>query len=249
MRAGITVALLFVAAVPTRAQTTLRPFVPVGVVDDRPGESGREGFEIFRKFRFTVVTTPDLLAASGDSTRVLRLQTQGADGAGAPTPVSLAGIAVLQVSADTRGDMIRQRAWVEIGRGARGVLFDSWTKLRKNEAALDAASAFADVVTRNAALFVPLTRSPRAIRADAPPSELFATFLESSDAIVLIAANLTDTNRRFVLRFPAETPEAIWQNMESGASVNLVADTEGPTYTRAFPPYEVVVLAIRKHYR
>ncbi len=249
MRVGATAALLLVVATGGNAQTPLRPFVPIGVVDDRPGELARAGFEEFRKLRFTVVTTRDLLEKPGDGTRVMRLPPRGQDVGALPAPVSLPGIALIAVAADARGDVIRQRAWVELGRGSRGVLFDGWISLLKNADALDAAAAFADVVTRNAALFAPLTPSSRTVRVDAPPADAFATFLESADAIVLIAANRTDGDKRFTLTFSADTPEAIWQNMETGAAVNFVAGPDGPAYTRAFPPYEVVVLAIRKRYR
>jgi hypothetical protein len=44
-------------------------------------------------------------------------------------------------------------------------------------------------------------------------------------------------------------PEAIWQNMESGAAVNFVAGPEGPIYSRTFTPHDVVVLMIRKQYK
>jgi hypothetical protein len=37
-------------------------------------------------------------------------------------------------------------------------------------------------------------------------------------------------------------PEAIWQNMESGASVNFVQSANGPTYTHTLGPRDVLVL-------
>jgi hypothetical protein len=78
---------------------------------------------------------------------------------------------------------------------------------------------------------------------------VFARIVESAEAMVLVAANLTDSPRQITLAFSADVPEAIWQNMEAGGAVNFVAGPEGPIYTRAFPPRDVIVLMIRKQYR
>ena len=51
------------------------------------------------------------------------------------------------------------------------------------------------------------------------------------------------------MTFSRDTPEAIWQNMETGASVNFVAGPDGPTYTHSFAPRDVLVLMIRKSLR
>ena len=74
-------------------------------------------------------------------------------------------------------------------------------------------------------------------------------FLESADALLLIAINHADTPQRVTMTFTPDVPEAIWQNMETGASINFVAGASGPTYTYAFAPRDVVVLMIRRKYR
>ena len=138
-----------------------------------------------------------------------------------------------------------------IASGARGVVFDGAAALAGNPDALRAASAFADNVTRNATLFAPL--KPRAtagaVRVDGDATEIDARFLESPDALVLIAINRGATARRVTLAFTADIPEAIWQNMENGGAVNFVAGPEGPIYARNFGPHDVIVLMIRKQYK
>lgn len=217
------------------------PLVYVGVVDDRPGDAG---LTEIRKLRFTIVARQD--PAPGGR-RVYRIPPAGSTAQ--LRQVAIDGLDVLRVDDDTRGATLRRDAWIALGRGLRGVLFDGWTALGRNPEALDAAAAFADVVTRNAALFAPLRPSSRAVRVAAGTPDIFARFVESKDAIVLVAANLTGTEQRVTLTFGAETPEAIWQNMEHGGAVNFVAGPEGPLYTRVFPPHDVVVLMIRTQYR
>ena len=51
------------------------------------------------------------------------------------------------------------------------------------------------------------------------------------------------------LTFSEAMPEAIWQNMLTGAAVNFVAGPTGPVYTRTFPPRDVLVLMIRKRWK
>ena len=74
-------------------------------------------------------------------------------------------------------------------------------------------------------------------------------YLESSAATVLIAINHADTAQQITMTFPSDTPEAIWLNLETGASVNFVAGPEGPMYTHAFDPRDVLVLMIKKDLR
>jgi hypothetical protein len=253
MRGALAVALLLFAAplqlLDLFPQSRIpRPFVPVGVVDDRPGPFGRGGFEELRKLRFTVVTTRELLELPAGRRVIPLAPLSGGAADELPPPITIDGLGVLSVSAGPSWGVVRRDAWVEIGRGLRGVIFDGWTALRQHPGALEAAASFADVVTRNSALFAPLTASSRVVRA-VPSTELFARFVESAEAIVLVAANMMDVDRRVTLTFAPETPEAIWQNMESGAAVNFVAGPDGPTYTRTFPPHDVIVLMIRKQYR
>ena len=87
------------------------------------------------------------------------------------------------------------------------------------------------------------------IRIDGAAGRVEARFLESSDAIVLIAINHGDTTERVTFRFGADVPEAIWQNMETGASVNFVQGPEGPTYAHTFAARDVMVLVRGKRLR
>jgi hypothetical protein len=246
MRAVLT-ALLLSAAV-AGAQPAERGWVPIGVVDNRPrdGATARSADEIeIAKRGFNVVARRDPTAASG--MRVERLGT-AAPGA-TPVPVSAAGLEFLRVADGTTPERLRREAWVAIGRGLRGVIFDDWSALRANAPALRAASDFADLITRNVALFAPLGASSREVRIDAASPDVFARFIESREAMVLVAANLSGAEQRVKMTFAPDMPEAIWQNMESGGGVNFVAGPDGPTYTRTFPPDDVVVLMIRKQYK
>jgi len=212
-------------------------------MDDRPADGRRSPFEEFKKLRFNVVARRDDTVFPGYLVATIPTAT-------AP-PVLIPGgsLHVLRVEVTTPGDRVRRDAWVAIGRAFRGVLFDDWARLRQNPEALEAAATFADIVTRNANLFAPLSGSSRAVRVSAATPDIFARFVESNDAIVLVAANYTDAEQRVTLKFDADLPEAVWQNMETGGAVNFVAGPDGPTYTRTFPPHDVVVLTIRKQYK
>jgi hypothetical protein len=220
-----------------------QPFVAVGVMDDRPADGRRYQLEELKKLRFNVVARRDDAVVPG-----FRVET-------IPTPSAPAvlipggSLYVLPVEVTTPGARVRRDAWVAIGRAFRGVLFDDWARLQQNPEALEAAATFADIVTRNANLFAPLSGSSRTVRASAATPEIFARFVESSDAIVLVAANNTGSEQRVTLKFDPDLPEAVWQNMETGGAVNFVAGPDGPTYTRTFLPHDVVVLTIRKQYK
>ena len=54
------------------------------------------------------------------------------------------------------------------------------------------------------------------IRIQGAPGLVEARFLESSNAILLIAINHAETPQKVTLTFTPDTPEAIWQNMETG---------------------------------
>jgi len=74
-------------------------------------------------------------------------------------------------------------------------------------------------------------------------------YLESDAATVLIGINHSDSPQKVTLTFSPDTPEAIWLNLETGASVNFVAGPTGPTYTYAFKPRDVLVLMIKREFR
>jgi hypothetical protein len=234
------------------ASTAQQPpsFVPVGVVVAPPGRGsgGREDLRTFAKLRFNVAGWRD---ASGELRvdSLARMLSQGAAGAGAI--ISGADIEVVPVTDKTSADAVRSRAWLAIARGSRGVMFDGAAALMRNPEALQTAAEFADNVVRNAALFAPL--KPRAsagdVRVDARPSDIEARVLESPAALVIVMVNLTPLPQQVKMTFSPEIPEAIWQNMENGGAVNFVAGPDGPTYSRTFPPHDVVVLMIRKGYK
>ena len=80
------------------------------------------------------------------------------------------------------------------------------------------------------------------IRIDGAAGLVEARFLESSAAMLLIAINHADTPQKVTFAFGPDVPEAIWQNMESGAAVNFVQSPAGPTYAHAFAPRDAMVL-------
>ena len=87
------------------------------------------------------------------------------------------------------------------------------------------------------------------IRIDGAAGRVEARFLESSDAIVLIAINHGDNAERVTFRFGPDVPEAIWQNMETGAAVNFVQGPDGPSYAHTFGARDVMVLVRGKRLR
>jgi hypothetical protein len=76
-----------------------------------------------------------------------------------------------------------------------------------------------------------------------------ARFLESADAMLLVAINYGSSPRRVTFTFAPDVPEAIWQNMETGAAVNFVQGTDGPTYAHTFGGQDVIVLVRGKRLR
>ena len=87
------------------------------------------------------------------------------------------------------------------------------------------------------------------VRLSGGGGEVETRFLESSDAIVLIGINHSSDPQKVIMTFTPDTPEAIWLNLETGASVNFVAGPDGPTYAYAFKPRDVMVLMIKKEWR
>jgi len=139
--------------------------------------------------------------------------------------------------------VVRLDAWTALSRGARGFMF---------AARSEASAAFARVVTRNPALFAPLRLrrelTPE-VRVDGGSGTVDATFLESADVLMLIGLNHSANVVRVTMSFTPDTQEAIWQNMETGTSVNFVAGADGPSYTHTFAARDALVLMIRKSIR
>ena len=87
------------------------------------------------------------------------------------------------------------------------------------------------------------------VRIDGAAGSVEARFIESSDALVLVAFNHAETAQKVTMTFTPDTQEAVWQNIETGAAVNFVAGPAGPAYTHSFAPRDVLVLTIRKKLR
>jgi hypothetical protein len=220
------------------------PFMPVGVrIDSRTALASHE-LENLRSLRFNIVEFPNQSGSRSIATISQLL--------GEPQPhvVAVPQPAILPVPTNATGADVRLLAWQSVANGARAVIFSDWTALKDNAATRRAASDFADNLTRNAALYVPLLprTGPPLVRVERGRG-VTATFLESADALVLIATNPSGSEQRATFTFAPEIPEAIWQNMESGAAVNFVVSGEGPYYERTFPPKDVLVLMIRKKWK
>jgi beta-lactamase class A len=139
----------------------------------------------------------------------------------------------------------RLRMWTAIAQGQRSVTFDDGANGRS--AAARALGELAGVITRNQSLFGPLRPREGAAQAVVQGAGgVGVRILESTEAIVIVAFNSTAEVQKVTLRFPPDIPEAIWQNIEEGVSVNFVMDKDGPFHTHTFAPHDVLVLTIRK---
>jgi hypothetical protein len=229
-------------------------FVPVGVLYDTEANPQRRtgDLETIQRRRFNVVAEPaDAVAGTRRLARIERLL--GGDKASRITMPAFE-LGIVPIVASTASNSVRETAWTLLARGARGVVFEDWGRMLQNEPALAEASAFAEAITTNAALYAPLRRvestGPRALVIDGDDGRnIEAQWLESADALVLIAVNHGADVKAVTLTFTADIPEAIWQNMLTGGAVNFVAGPLGPTYQRTFPPHDVLVLMIRKRWR
>lgn len=228
-------------------------FVPVGVRYDADPDPGRRriDLETMRRLRFTVVDfgpvgegQPRLIAS------IDRLIARDA-GAGVTMPVRVIGR--VPVAAASLPGPIRDAAWTSFSTGAAAVIFDDWKTLRQNDGALAEAAAFAETLALNPALYTPLrpvdATGDRAFTIDGEDRSVEAHWLESSDALLLIAVNHAAAPREVTLTFSPAIPEAVWQNMLTGTSVNFVAGPTGPVYRRTFAAHDVLVLMIRKRWK
>ena len=73
--------------------------------------------------------------------------------------------------------------------------------------------------------------------------------LESAEALMIIGLNEAPAPRTVTIRFAADIPEAIWQNLETGTSVSFVMGKDGPFLEYTFGPRDALVLMIRKRRR
>ncbi len=228
-------------------------FVAVGVryaAGPNPGRRAIDHDSIGRA-RFNVAAAPgDVTQQTTALTRVERPVV------GAP-PASLvvrsSDLGIVPVTATTTAENVKESAWTLFARGSRGVIFDDWSVLQQNPAALAEASAFAETITRNMALYAPLRpvdqTGARAMLLSGGQDQVEARWLESPEALLLVAVNRGTDARQVTFTFPPEVPEAVWQNMLSGGSVNFVAGPTGPFYEHTLPAHDVLVLMIRKRWK
>ena len=248
--AAIAIAACAAAASPATAAQPSANGLPVGARYDPDPDPARRrtDLENMRRLRFTVVALGTF--GGGDTRDVVPIDRLLAGDTKAAFTMRAAELGVVPVGPRTAPEGVRESAWTLIASGARGVLFDDWKGLQQNERALAEAGAFAEGLTRNSALYEPLRKVPaagdRAFTIDRAQGSIEAHWLESDDALVLIAVNHAAQAQEVTIMFAPAIPEAIWQNMLSGSAVNFVAGPSGPFYQRRFAPHEVVVLMIRK---
>ena len=222
----------------------------------------RTDLENMRRMRFDVVALPMEGAAAAELKamghgvppfQVVRIDRLLADEANASLKVASSTIGVVAVSPQTTPGSVREGAWTKFAAGARGVIFDDWASLQQNADAFTEASAFSEAITRNMALYAPLRHveptGARAIALKGGQDSVETHWLESADALLLIAVNRAAESRHVTFTFPPDVPEAVWQNMLSGASVNFVAGPTGPFYEHTLPAHDVMVLMIRKRWK
>ena len=248
-KAGVAFAVgVTLLAPPAAGRQTGGEFFAVGARHVLPNDAaGRtRSLEEMRQAHFNVVAIPRT-PAQPPLLLIERLLARAPDTDFRPADP---GIRTVAVRPGTSSPVLAANAWLAIARGATAVVFDDWTTLREHAELLTAASEFAGEVTRNAPLYAAIRPRVKAneFRIEPMAPQLTATFLESEQALVLLAINL-GAPTQVTFTFSPEVPEAIWQNMLGGGAVNFVAGPEGPTYTRAFAANEALVLMIRKRWR
>jgi hypothetical protein len=139
--------------------------------------------------------------------------------------------------------------WAALARGARRVMFME-TRGGVGPAVL-ALGETAGIVTRNQALFGPLRPRDGGVRGvtGASGAPVDVKLLESADALMIVALNYSPAPQAVTINFAADMPEAIWQNLETGAAVHFVMGRDGPSLAHTFAPRDAMVLMIRKTLR
>ena len=169
--------------------------------------------------------------------------------------------AVLRVVADSPAV---QASRIEVGASPSAARVAFWAALARGEKTLSFISATGDlravlplgetagVVTRNPALFAPLKpreKGVMAVSSAAGGASIDVKLLESPQAILLVGLNYAPAPRTATITFAPDIPEAIWQNLETGTSVNFVMTAKGPVLEHVFAPRDALVLMIRKTLR
>ena len=250
MLSALTILLYLAATAPgTPAMQETLDFVPVGVRYDLDPDPARRRTDLgnMRRLRFTVVVPGEPTQGLAPIDRLIA----GARDSSITIPAS--DIGVVPINERTDAEAVREAAWTRLATGARAVIFDDWKALQNNDGALAEAAAFAETLARNPVLYAPLRRvdstGDRAFTIDGGENTVEAHWLESPDALLLIAVNHAVEPRDVTITFAPAIPEAIWQNMLAGSAVNFVAGPKGPVYTRTFAARDVLVLMIRKRWK
>jgi hypothetical protein len=139
--------------------------------------------------------------------------------------------------------------WDAIAKGTRSIVFEAPGRRFTQE--LRALGESAGIVTRNQALFMPMrprSSGVRSIEGEAGAA-VDVKLMESRDALMIIAISRAPAPRTVTITFSPGIPEAIWQNMESGTSIDFVMGKNGPVFEHTFAPRDALVLMIRKRFR
>ena len=139
--------------------------------------------------------------------------------------------------------------WEAVVKGTRSVVFEAFDRRFTQELLVLGESA--GIITRNQALFMPMRPRAGGVRSidggGGAPVEV--KLLESPDALIIIALNRAGATRSVTITFDPQIPEAIWQNMESGTSIDFVMGKNGPIFEHTFAPRDALVLMTRKRFR
>jgi hypothetical protein len=143
----------------------------------------------------------------------------------------------------------RLALWDAIATGRRSVVFEAPGRRFTQE--LRALGESAGTITRNQALFMPMRPRASGVRAidGEGGAPVDVKLLESKDVLMIIALNRAAVSRKAAITFNPDIPEAIWQNMESGTSVDFVMGRNGPVLEHTFAARDALVLMIGKRFR
>jgi hypothetical protein len=139
--------------------------------------------------------------------------------------------------------------WEAIATGTRNAVFEAPGKRLTQE--LRALGETAGIITRNQALFMPMRPRTAGVSSieGGGGAPVDVKLMESRDALVIVALNRATAPRKVTITFNPDIPEAIWQNMESGTSIDFVMSQKGPVFDHTFGPRDALVLMTRKRFR
>jgi hypothetical protein len=210
---------------------------PVFVVAVRYGPADRPAWErdlpAIRTLGFTAIVVPDERVES------IRAVASPLDLIVIPRRDESA-LPLVAINEDAAPQMLRYRGWAAVQKGARGVAFraDAGSQSR----AVQAAGAFATVVTSNSPLFLAV-KPIEGARADETSVE--ARLFKAGHALVLIALNHADEPRTTTITLPEGSPLAEWVNLETGEVAYFDRAPGGVARRHRFTPRDALVLVIR----